>query len=87
MRKGFNSSLNLSMTDEERQPTYRHSMEWTDVQEQLSKDLLNLSISVKSSQQNMVNRILSNSNYAPEWWILENILYIIKNIWFLPARF
>lgn len=68
--KGFNSSLNLSITEEERVPTMRYSMDWTEVQEQLSKDLMNLSIAVKSSQANLVNRILSNLNYAPDRYAL-----------------
>eukprot|EP00111_Clytia_hemisphaerica_P024951 TCONS_00073507-protein len=77
----FNTSLNLSFNDESStsssfthtptstrnssQNSSSQQYDWSHIQEQISRDI-DLTASFKSSQPNMVNRILSNSNYAPE---------------------
>lgn len=72
--ESFNSSLNLSFNDDSSTclpstPTslsrQQQRCEWSHIQEQLNRDV-DLSASFKSSQPNLVNRILTNSNYASE---------------------
>jgi len=64
----LNGSLSTSICDDQlsiSSTTSRVTYEWLDIQAQLLKDS-DLSASFKSSQSNLVNRIITNSNYAPE---------------------
>ena len=43
----------------------KSQIDWVDLQEQLHRDL-DSNASSKSTQGNLVNKILTNTNYAPE---------------------
>jgi len=59
------SSFSTTPTSSKYQQQQQQQHEWSHVQEEIGRDV-DLTASFKSSQPNMVNRILSNSNYAPE---------------------
>ena len=61
---GLNSSLSTSM-GEELMHYNKSQIDWVDLQEQLHRDL-DSNASSKSTQGNLVNKILTNTNYAPE---------------------
>ena len=62
---GFNCSLSTSVCEENFPNITQPAYEWLDIQSRLTKET-DVTASVKSSQANLVNRILSNSNYAVE---------------------
>jgi len=62
--ESLNSSLSTSM-GEELMHYNKSQIDWVDLQEQLHRDL-DSNASSKSTQGNLVNKILTNTNYAPE---------------------
>ena len=61
---GLNTSLSASTSEDF--TTIGGRMDWSEIQAQLTRDT-DVTVSFKSCQTNLVNRILTNANYAPEW--------------------
>lgn len=61
----FSTSLSTSMSEDMMVASYRPHIDWYDMQTQLLQDV-ELTASLKSSQPNIVNRIITNANYSPD---------------------
>lgn len=73
----FSTSLSTSMSEDMMVASYRPHIDWYDMQTQLLQDV-ELTASLKSSQPNIVNRIITNANYSPDWYVcfLGGALYV-----------